>query len=307
MFFSILRFIGKGIFVLTVALILTEFSLRFFGFFYTKRVANLYTASKKNNSKITILAVGESTTGGMWAENKSYPLQLQDMLNAYLQCNCVSVYVHSMPGANTSALLYRFLPKLLEYKPDIVLFMTGVNDNHYLAYNIDAIFLEKYFKQNKKTYDTYIKFVNFLGDIRLFRLLKLIYTGFTLPRTTYFDLVEKKSGVPVSKIRLEFAEKHAKFIDNTTKKNLEKMIEITRMNKAVPIIVTYHSAWINAILKQMAIDQNVSLVNNEPFFEKEFEKYVFKKDGWHPNEEGYKIIAENVMKTLISLGLLKKN
>lgn len=307
MFFSILRFIGKGIFILIIALILTEFSLRLFGFFYTKRVANLYSASKKNNAKITILAVGESTTGGMWAENKSYPLQLQDMLNAYLQCSCASVYIHSMAGANTSGLLSQFDQKLLEYKPDVVLFMAGVNDRYYLAYNIDAIFLETYFKENKKIYDAYITLTRLLNEIRLFRLLKLIYTSFTLPKTTYLDLIEEKGDMSISRARQDFAERHGEFIDTITKKNIEKMVDITRMNKSIPIILTYHKAWINTVLKQIAAEKNVIFVDNEPPFKKELWKYVFKRDGWHPNEEGYKIIAENVMKTLINQRFLKKN
>lgn len=289
-----------------IVLVILELLLRFYGFIYKFQISHLYK-NKQSAYKIKILAVGESTTDGLWIENKSYPLQLQSKLKVYYNCkDCISMNILSIPGANTSNILYHYQKELLKSKPDIVIFMTGVNDKYFYSYNIDALISEKLFP-NKVFYQIYVRLISVLNEMRIFRLIKFVCVSKFMPQETYLDLTEtfRKE---VSQNRIDFGSYHDPFLLAQTKKNITELVQITKTNNIVPILMTYHSAYqINNIIREVAAENGALLIDNEPLFNKNnWEKLILKKDNWHPNEQGYAVIADNVFKHLIKYKIIKK-
>jgi len=62
-----------------IMLVLLECLLRLTDAIYIYKKPSLYRDNKKNvnHSKIKILAIDESTTGGLWIENRSCPIQFK--------------------------------------------------------------------------------------------------------------------------------------------------------------------------------------------------------------------------------------
>lgn len=290
-------------FFATLALI--EIMLRIFAFVYVAQVKKLYS-HKDKNYKLKILAVGESTTGGLWIENKSYPIQLQELLNKHYKCNsCVSVDITSLPGANTSSMLYYLPQYLLKTKPDIVLFMVGINDSYFYAYNIDTLLLEKLFYKNKYIYQKYKNSIRFLNEIRTLRVIKFIYTYITLSKHELLDFAVTYENAILAQ-RQKFMKTNIDFINIQTKDNIKKMIQITRLNNMKPVLLTYHEKLNNKIFEEISKENKIILIDNMLIFkDKKMSEYVYKQDGWHPNEKGYKLIAENVLLNLIKYGFIK--
>ncbi len=287
------------LFTIFFILLLLEGLLRLYGFFYIRRLGGLY---KKQDikKKLNILAVGESTTGGLWVEDKSYPLQLKKKLNDFYHCECVNISILALPGGNTSSTLYYLPTEIIKVKPDIIIFMVGVNDAYYYAYNFDTLLLENQFFKNKLMYNIALALIRLSNNIKLLRITKLVYANLTLSKNIVEDVAYIYEGGDKTNIRKAFAKANFSINQEITKENIEKMIYITKKANIVPILMTYHSASINELIKQIAKKDSIFLINNEEIFSKKnIHDYVLAQDGWHPNEKGYQLIAENIYSFLI--------
>ncbi len=307
---KIIRGIGKIIFVLVITFILLECVLRLIGTVYTLKKARLYQDAEKGTPhSIKILAVGESTTGGLWIENRSYPIQLQEKMNAYYKCqSCIKVDEFDLSGGNTSSTLANLPNAMIEHQPDIVIIMAGFNDAYFYAYNVDLQILEKNFKKNPLLYRIYLHLAPIIDEIRILRVAKLIYTSFVFPQDRYLDLVETiyRHG-KVTQARLEFGDVHRDFIARNTEQNLKKMIDVVKVNGALPILMTYHTGWVNEKIRDAAKQTGTLLIDNEPVFRKlpNYSDYIFETDHWHPNEKGYALIVQNILNFFIKEKLIK--
>jgi lysophospholipase L1-like esterase len=301
-----MRKVLNALLLIFIVLALLEGLLRLYGFFYIARLGSLYKKRDTKN-KINILAVGESTTGGLWIEDKSYPLQLKKKLNDFYHCNdCVNVSILALAGANTSSTLYYYPAELLKVKPDIVLFMVGINDTYYYAYNFDSLLLESQFFKNKIIYKITLALIRLSNNIKLLRVIKLAYTNLSLSKNVIEDVTYIYQGGDKSKKREIFGKANYSINLEITKSNIEKMLYITKKAKITPILMTYHSASINETIRQIARKNSTPLIDNEKVFpENNFSDYVMPQDGWHPNEKGYQLISENIFLFLIKQKLLK--
>ena len=99
----------------------------------TAEFAYLSSQRYRNNKALVqkdaclILCLGESTTalGG----EKSYPAQLEDILNSRKSEMKFSVINRGMPGTNTEHILENLENNLKKFRPDIVITMMGINDS----------------------------------------------------------------------------------------------------------------------------------------------------------------------------------
>lgn len=292
-------------FAIFITLLLLEGLLRLYGFFYIRRLDGLYKkqAIKK---KLNILAVGESTTAGLWIENKSYPLQLKKKLNDFYHCECVNISILALPGGNTSGTLYYLPAEIIKVKPDIIIFMVGINDTYYYAYNFDALLLENQFFKNKLAYNITLALIRLSNNIKLLRVAKLAYANLTLPRNIIEDVVYTYEGGDKTNRRRTFEKANFRINGEITKKNIERMLYITKKANITPILMTYHSASINELIKQIAKKDSIFLIDNEKVFSKKnMGDYVLTQDNWHPNEKGYQLITENIFSFLIKQRLLE--
>jgi len=101
---------------------------------------------KKLKSKdcVTVLCLGESTTAGQ------YPVQLQELLNT-LNPGKFNVVDCGMPAVKLETLNENFKNNTAKYKPDIILFMMGINNGFYsFSYRNPLLY-----KNNKIHFKTY--------------------------------------------------------------------------------------------------------------------------------------------------------
>ncbi len=88
------------------------------------------TTALRETGKLTIVAIGSSTTAGSGAsaEDKSYPAVLQDELRRRLPNAEVSVVNKGVGGQSAYEMLLRMDTDVIEQKPSIVIWQTVVND-----------------------------------------------------------------------------------------------------------------------------------------------------------------------------------
>jgi len=138
--------------------------------------------------------------------------------------------------------------------------------------------------------------------------LKLLYINKAIPDIRYKDLVETEQySASGSTARKYFYQIHKDYIDKLTKFNIQRMIDITKKNNSLPILMTYHRAWVNDILRNLAQENNVLLIDNEKkFADSQISELVLQKDNWHPNKEGYEVIANNILNKFIEVDIFDK-
>lgn len=292
-----------------ITLLSLELILRLIGAYYMSSLSSLYDYDDINDKyKISILAVGESTTGGLWYEDRSYPIQLRTKLNEYYGCDrCVNLQILALPGANTSNTLKAYISELATQNPDIVIFMVGVNDGGYFAYNFDALLLKKDYQGNKLLHDLDRLLIELSNKSKLAKLLKLAYSSLVIPEEELSDrkyIYGRLNDQELSK-RDHFARIYVQESDEVTEKNLESLIKVTRATKAIPVLMTYHEAEINHVIRKVAETTQTELIDNEKVFEMiDRRLYISDRDDWHPNAEGYEIMATSVMDFLIKKNLI---
>ena len=255
--------------------------------------------SISKNFKINCL--GGSTTGNYLEYQgniHSYPIELEKILNNDFEKfevnNC------AQGGYNSADLLVRFSLQFLDTKPDLVIIYHAYNDiRSYLVKN----FKSDYSNSRKNLGEVMWKF--YLSSIfpsSLFGLLNyLFHTWF--PNNDRYSLIESIS----HKQNLDTKN----YMDGikTFKRNLQSIIDLCKSNKIKVILSTFcfylHDQvkdnplhlklkeivqMENKIIKDLAIKNNLILVDNEKLVEKNDENFV---DTVHFSHIGMKKIANN--------------
>lgn len=146
-FFSGLLFWG------IITLIVIEISLRIFGSYFSSK----QTETEKNtaSSSFTVLCVGDSFTYGIGAHrNKSYPAQLEDIIEANQNIN-VQVINKGICAGNTTQMLQELQPSLNKYKPDVVVMLFGMaNSWNYYGFSANDNFWYRI-----RTYKLLVRFI----------------------------------------------------------------------------------------------------------------------------------------------------
>ncbi len=149
----------KVVFKIFIFLIVAELTFRIIGFIlnYPSLKNNLIQST--DSGKIKILALGESTTADSFAKgiNKSWPIQLETLLNQ--KGLKARVYNEGVSGTNSAFILSRIDSLLQKYHPDIVISMVGVND---------ALGVPFYYSEDAASSSINLFFTN----LRLFKLYK---------------------------------------------------------------------------------------------------------------------------------------
>ncbi|MDD5730480.1 MAG: GDSL-type esterase/lipase family protein [Candidatus Omnitrophica bacterium] len=152
--------IALGIFVVLAVL---EAGLRIIGSFHsTPLLAQDFR--KNNNNDYMVLCVGDSFTRGVGASpDKSYPSQLQELLDRNFNGRTFKVVNMGMGAYNSSMLLDLFRRNLGKAKPDLVIILTGSantwNSLGYMRYKNNSVFSAG---------------EEFLYSFKVFKLVKLL-------------------------------------------------------------------------------------------------------------------------------------
>ena len=149
-----------------VSLVLLEVGLRIIGAVYqniTRQKDKIVIVTDKDH--FNILCTGASWTAGAGAPmGEDYPSQLEEILNERIGGKTFTVFGRGMSGQNTSQILARLEEDIDDTKPNLVFFTGGLaNDwNHWG------------FLKYKKTNKTLAVFADYLENIKIFKLGKIL-------------------------------------------------------------------------------------------------------------------------------------
>jgi len=153
-----------------------------------------YFVGEKSNRLIKIAFLGDSLTAGVGANSASntYPYLVSQKIsqNETLSIETLNLGV---PGAKTKDILNDQIDKLTNFKPDIILLFTGINDMHNRI-------------PFKELDNNFFKILELLKDTPEIYLINVPYLGnkksFLPPYQTYFDWQTKKYNQELQKIAL---------------------------------------------------------------------------------------------------------
>jgi lysophospholipase L1-like esterase len=298
------RFVRRAAFaLLTVGILfgLLETGLRVAGHYVQARYWRDIAARVQPNA-VNVLAIGESTTIGIWVEkDESYPRQLEKKLREHYGTDAINVIIPPHIGQNTSQVLHRFDKYLSTFKPAAVIIMAGVNntwslDESNLARFLPAraVRLRARMLLDKSRALKLIRLLVYASEVKAMGLGRSIsaemsgkprYTSWPPPRD-FRDALEPE------------------VFRELWRHDVGQMLRASKAAGARPILMSYPTWRLPsyADLETMAMEEKVSLVRNDlsfkPLVDDGTAKEVLFPDG-HPNARGYAIIAANVFKVLV--------
>lgn len=295
------RCIKKVLLFIFISLVVLEIALRLTGVCFN--LAHKVEFDKEADYKI--FCVGESSTWGIGASDPlkfNYPRQLQEMLSQKFPGKKVRCYFDQTIGQNTSEILFKLPGYIKEYEPDLVIFMVGANN----LWNLDKSNVLLFTKNDFISNATFRALI-FLDNFRAWKLFKWIgySTGLIEERWDKGSAISPKLVSP--QICTVYEEEISRYynvsmVNKVTEYDLGEMIDICRQNNVGIILCSYAGpdAVVRDIKQRLAKKYGLVFVDNYEIFENLPDKseYLYK-DQWHPNEKGYKLLAENIYQAVL--------
>lgn len=298
-----------------ICIILSEMLLRATGFYFVKE--KKHNLIQKDPNLYKIVCIGDSSTFGLGAENRqiyNYPNQLQQLLDESISNKKFQVINLGVPGANSSQVVHRLRNNILEYKPDLVIIMIGMND----IWNLKESNIIQYYYNNKFDKMRFNVEV-WLSKFRVYQLFKLvIFGGVNLPALdTSLFLSDKEIIALGSNDHVNRGEIMLRSYDSFKNNKLYEAMEhnihemyIMLLESGVEVIfMKYHVETLGQLEKTLYSTYeklSVPVVDNPTIFRRAKEKgfNALSTDGWHPNDFGYTLIAKNIYNKMINLRII---
>ncbi|HAH20412.1 MAG TPA: hypothetical protein DCL49_05850 [Candidatus Omnitrophica bacterium] len=297
-------FIGRAsllIWGIVFLIVCLELSLRLAGFAYNR----IYPPPINTEAGYKIFCLGESTTWGIGASNpisQGYPKQLENMLNKKFPDLNTQCFFDQTIGQNTSEINRKLEGYIKKYVPDLIIIMTGANN----WWNLDKsnILL---FNKSRFISESVLKISVFLGQFRVCKLFKLVYYSIVPYRERwnfYFP-----SGI--SGENLEEAARERYDFDifaMVANYDIRSMVRTCKANR-VDIIISGYPGNVNDDLyftqKQIAEEFKIPFVDNYAIFRNlPNRRDYFSDDNWHPNEDGYNLLARNIYNSILENNII---
>ncbi len=128
---QVTRMMGFAVYLTVSSLLLLEATLQA-GSIYIWLTHRWQTTKSSSGLGRTILCVGDSWTYGVASSDvskKSYPAQLQEVLQGELPGESWKVINRGVPGQNSSDMLKKLPDQLSKYRPEWVIILIGMNDS----------------------------------------------------------------------------------------------------------------------------------------------------------------------------------
>ena len=287
-----------GIFLVLVGM---ELFLRLLGFGYNV----IHKAPVDTGAEYRIYCVGESTTWGIGASDpvlKGYPRQLQDMLNEKYKGMKIQCLFDQTIGQNTSEILAKLPLHIKKYRPQLVIFLVGVNN----WWNMDRsnILL---FNKNPWVSQLTLKALIFLDKFRVWKLFK--NTAFPLrPSQERWDYFNARAGrAPEGGEEQKWNK--APIFDELAEYDIGEMVKICKADGIKMIMCTYPVAArdLQRVQINAAKKYGLFLVDHHAVFQKlkDQKTYLSTEDHWHPNDAGYAIVAKNIYNCILENRLIE--
>jgi lysophospholipase L1-like esterase len=235
-----------------------------------------------------ILCIGDSSTYGLGSsdrERQSYPSQLQRILSS-ANASRVQVVNLGLPGINSSQALDVLESNLERYRPNLVIACAGVND----PWNMTGSHLLTHYRAGFfRKIELRARY--WIENLRIYRFVKLCLRG----RKRRFDAETVASNDELMPDRRE--QRAALALE--LKENLGAMRLAAEEHGASIVFLEYHSdGWSNPEIEIHRIyrELQLSFVPLHDYF-RELDRQgrpIRSEDAWHPNDEGYRLLAERV-------------
>lgn len=298
---KILNLLGLAI----ACLLFLEIFLRLLGFLLSLQILQFenFTSSEQRDTHTT-LCIGDSWTVGESSGN--YPEGLQQTLMRLSPSSQVRVINLGRGGANSSQGVRLLLDKLTKYHPQFVIVMIGNNDHWNLSNSVYWQFAET----EMTTADLAAARMRvFLHSLRVYKLVKILYykvVGLPTPNEYYYapdnNVGQEDSFSEMSAIDRDIHRKQLEY-------NLLQFLELAQLYDFQVVFQTYfhfHGYQVNEVIRDVAGTYHVPLVDNNLLFHQkipeEHRNGYLIPDG-HPNANGYRFIADNVVTVLQEEGL----
>jgi len=289
------------LFGILLPLVALELFLRFLGFGYNV----IHKAPVDAGAEYRIYCVGESTTWGIGASDpatKNYPRQLEEMLKKKYEGMKIQCFFDQTIGQNTSEILAKLPRHIKKYRPQLVIFLVGVNN----WWNMDRsnVLL---FNQDRAVSHLALRVLIFLDRLRVWKLFKNM--AFPLrPSQERWDFFYPRTEMGQEKLGKEKWDQ-APIFDQLAEHDIGEMIKICKANDIKVIMCTYPAATRN--LRRVQIEAakkfDLLLVDHYAAFQtlKDQRAYLSHEDYWHPNDAGYAVLAKNIYDCILENGLIR--
>ncbi|MFH1510053.1 MAG: GDSL-type esterase/lipase family protein [Candidatus Woesearchaeota archaeon] len=223
-----------------------------------------------------ILSIGESTTYGLGVKvEDTYSSQLESRLNRMNRT--YTVVNKGVPSQTSTAILRTIDSLMMQYKPELVVALLGVNDFNEQLNDIRSI------KGG---------IPRPLLSLRLYKLYAMIsdylIEKIIIRNGTMISFQDNKPTFLLTNESIEMLEYNCQEIINKVKGYGAQMIMLTYISEG--------TAPVNELIRQIAIKNTITIVEfNRTIFNNTAD---FAADRWHPGRKGHALIAESIYKAI---------
>jgi len=283
--------------VAAVVLLALEGLLRGMGWHFSRKYDAYQKRALEDRGCITILALGESTTGGLWLDpDQSYPAQLERILTRrYGRPICVVFPPHF--GQNSSQMLNRIDRYLASYSPRLVVLMCGVNN----TWSLEESNIERFMGGiDRHSLPLLLRIA--LDHSRVFKLGRMILYDMEWRGRASRELAGEPrfSPWPPSDEFNRFGSRNREAFLHMWQYEIGELIDRSRARGAEVVLMTYPNYDFPPVseFQAMAARKNIPLQRNDllfkPLLDPRLVEYYFFPDQGHPRAEGYGILASEL-------------
>ena len=286
-------------FGLFLALVATEIFLRLLGLGYNLT----HQTPVDRGADYRILCVGESTTWGVGASNplsKGYPHQLEGMLNRTFKEIKVQCFFDQTIGQNTSEILLKLPQYIRKYRPQLIVFMVGANN----WWNMDKSNVLLFNKNPASR--VFLKVLIFLDKFRVWKLFKSVVLPRFFVKEHWNYFFPSTDSPEAQKLRKEHKEIGYDLFNEIGEYDMGEMVKICKRNGIKVILCNYPKDSGQSSQKNNAEKFGTPFVDNYSSFQTlKDPKAYFSTDFWHPNDQGYALVAENIYRCILENKFIK--
>jgi lysophospholipase L1-like esterase len=283
--------------VFLVVLLGLEGILRGLGWHFTRKFDAYQKRAIAQRDCVTILALGESTTGGLWVDpDQSYPAQLERILTRkYHRPICVVYPPHF--GQSSSQMLNRIDRYLDAYSPRLLVLMCGVNNTWSLEESNIWRFVNVF---DVRQPGLLLRIV--LDHSRVFKLgrMALHDLNWRVKAATELGGTPRLTPWPPPDENNRFGSANRAAFLRMWQYEIGEMIDRARAHGTEVVLMTYPNYEFPPVseFEAMAARKNIPLQRNDllmkPLLDPAVFEYYFFVEGYHPKAEGYGMIASEL-------------